>query len=75
MTETKQSVGTHSLKHSVLRAVAFTGNNSCSSDQPCCQVINNVTIQVGHHQHVKLVRVLDQLQQSNTDKFKREMEK
>lgn len=60
---TEGSVRTYCLKHSVLCAVAFPRNNSCSSNQPCCQVINNVAIQVGHNQHIKLVRILDQLQQ------------
>lgn len=61
---------THSLKHSILGTVAFTRNNSRSSNQPCCQVVNNVPIQVGHNQHVKLVRVLYELQPSNTDNEK-----
>lgn len=58
---------THSLKHSVLCAVALPRNNPCSSDQPCCQVIDDVTVKVWHHQHVELVRVLDQLQRQDTD--------
>lgn len=60
-------MATHSLKHSILCAVAFPRNNSCSSNQPCRQVIDDVTVKVGHHQHVKLVRVLDQLQQCDKD--------
>ena len=52
---------THSLKHSILCTVAFPRNDSCSSNQSCRQVIDNVTIQVWHHQHIKLVWVLDQL--------------
>lgn len=61
----KRSVDTHSLKHSILCTVAFPRNNSCSSNQPCGQVIDDVTIEVGHDQHVKLVWVLDQLQPRN----------
>lgn len=57
---------THSFKHSILGTVAFPWNYSCPSNQPCCQVINDVTVQVGHHQNVKLVGILDQLQQSRT---------
>lgn len=54
---------TYSFKHRILCAVAFPRNNSCTTNQPCCQVINDVTIEVGHHQHIKLVWILDQLWQ------------
>lgn len=57
---------THSFKHSVLCTVALPWNYSSPSDQPCCQVINDVTVQVGHHQNVKLVGILDQLQRPKT---------
>jgi len=54
-------VETHGLEHGVIGAVAFPGNDSGSSHQAGRQVIDDVPVQVGHHQHVELVRVLDQL--------------
>lgn len=53
---------THSLKHGVLGTIALSWDHSCPADQPSCQVVNDVAIEVGHHQHVKLVWVLDQLE-------------
>lgn len=57
---------THGFKHSILRTVAFPWYHSRPSNQPCCQVVNDVSIQVGHHQNIKLVGILDQLQRSRT---------
>lgn len=60
--------GTYSLKHSILCTVAFPGNNSCTSNQPSCQVINDVAIEVRHYKNIKLVWILDQLQQKEDTK-------
>lgn len=54
---------TYSLKHSILCAVAFPGNNTCTSNQPSCQVIDDVAVEVGHYKNIELVGILDQLQQ------------
>lgn len=60
--------GTYSLKHSILCTVAFPGNNSCTSNQTSCQVINDVAIEVRHYKNIKLVWILDQLQQKEDTK-------
>jgi hypothetical protein len=38
------------------------GGQSEASDEPCAQVADDVTVQVGHHENVKEARVLDKLQ-------------
>ena len=52
---------THRLKHCVLCTVALTRDHTSSPNQAGSQIVNNVPIEIGHHQHVKLVRILHQL--------------
>ena len=42
-------------------AVTFASNQTRSSDQTCGQVGNDIAVQVGHHQHVKLLWLGHQL--------------
>lgn len=54
-------MGTDRLEHGVLGAVALSRNHPSSAHQPSCQVVDDVAIEIGHHQDVKLVWVLHQL--------------
>lgn len=52
---------THRLKDCVLCTVALTGDHTSSPNQASSQIVDNVPIEIGHHQHIKLVRILYQL--------------
>lgn len=51
----------HQLEHGVLGAVALARHDAGAAHQPRGQIVHDVPVQVGHHQHVELVGVLHQL--------------
>lgn len=51
----------HHLEHGVLGAVALAGHDAGAAHQPRGQIVHDVPVEVGHHQHVKLVGILHQL--------------
>lgn len=51
----------HHLEDGVLSAVALPGHHAGAAHQTSCQVVNDVPIEVRHHQDVELVGVLHQL--------------
>ena len=55
------NVWTYLFKDSYVGAEALSGHDPGTAHQPGGQVVNNVTVQVGHHHHIKLMRVGHQL--------------
>lgn len=52
---------THSFKDGIVVAVIGTRNEAGPSHQACTHVAHHVAIQVGHHHHIKLLRLRHQL--------------
>lgn len=52
---------THSFKDGIVLAVIGTRNEAGPSHQACTHVAHHVAVQVGHHHHVKLLRLRHQL--------------
>lgn len=52
---------TYRLKDRILCAIALTRDHTSSPNQAGSQIVNNVPVEIGHHQHIKLVRILHQL--------------
>lgn len=52
---------TNRFKHCIFGAVTLPWNYTSPTNQPSCQVINDVAIEIGHHKHIKLVWILYKL--------------
>ena len=57
----KQTGGTNSFEYDGGGRVAFTWNDTGTSGQSHAQIVDDVSVQVGHHHHVELLRVGCQL--------------
>lgn len=53
---------THRLKDCIFCTIALTRDHTSSPNQASSQIVNNVPIEIGHHEHIKLVRILHQLE-------------
>lgn len=53
---------THRLKHSIHVAIVGPSYQARAPNQPCADIVDNVTIEIGHHHDIELLRVGHQLQ-------------
>lgn len=59
--EVKVRRHTYHLKDGIFGTVALTRDHTSAPNQTSSQIVNNVPIEIGHHKHIKLVRILHQL--------------